>query len=82
LARTGTLKKKVEPFPTVDSNPDAPAVHLNDPFGDRQPEAGAALGLGRRAVDLLELFEKLIWRSTCHPACRLQWATSAHYAVL
>src|SRR5262245_62238608 len=38
-------------------HPDAPAVHLHDLLGDGEPEAGAALGLGQRAVDLVELIE-------------------------
>src|SRR5262245_45942212 len=32
-------------------------MHLDDLFGDGEPEAGAALGLGKGAVDLMELIE-------------------------
>src|SRR5215469_6097023 len=38
-------------------DPNAPAVHLDDLLGDGEPEAGAALGLGKGAVDLMELLE-------------------------
>ena len=38
-------------------HPDAAAVHLHDLLGDGKPEAGAALGLGVGAVDLVELLE-------------------------
>src|SRR5262249_19022554 len=33
------------------------AMHLDDLFGDGEAEARAALGLGKRAVDLVELLE-------------------------
>jgi hypothetical protein len=38
-------------------NPDASNVHLHDLLGDGEPKASAALGLGVRIVDLMELFE-------------------------
>jgi hypothetical protein len=38
-------------------HPDAAAVYLHDLLGDGEPEARAALGLGKRAVDLVELIE-------------------------
>jgi hypothetical protein len=38
-------------------NPDTAAVHLHDLSGDGKPKARAALGLGKRAVDLVELLE-------------------------
>src|SRR5262245_45842275 len=38
-------------------DPDAPTVHLHDLLGDGESEAGAALGLGKGAVDLMELLE-------------------------
>src|SRR5262249_54561042 len=38
-------------------HPDAAAVHLDDLLGDGEPEACAALGLGKRAVDLMEFIE-------------------------
>src|SRR5215831_4680143 len=38
-------------------DPDAPAVHLNDLLGDGEAEAGASLGLGKGAVDLVELLK-------------------------
>src|SRR5262245_9493902 len=47
----------VEPLPRVDSTQNGAAMHLDDLFGDGEPKARAALGLGKGAVDLLELFE-------------------------
>src|SRR5712692_4274550 len=38
-------------------DPDAPAVHLDDAFGDRQAEAGSALLPSDRTVCLLEFLE-------------------------
>src|SRR5262245_15968538 len=38
-------------------DPDAATVHLHDLLGDGESEAGAALGLGKGAVDLMELLE-------------------------
>src|SRR5215510_1482492 len=38
-------------------HPNAPAVHLDDLLGDGEAQTGAALGLGKRAVDLVELIE-------------------------
>src|SRR5215813_8847159 len=38
---------------------DAPAVLLDDPLGQREPEAGALVALRRARVDLLELDEQL-----------------------
>ena len=55
--RTGTVKRKVEPCAERGLHPDAPAVQLHDPPGDRQPEPGAALLPGAGAVGLLELLE-------------------------
>src|SRR5215831_12014673 len=37
--------------------PDPAAVHLDDLLGDGEAKARAALGLGKRAVDLVELLE-------------------------
>ena len=48
---------KVEPLPSVEFDPDAAAMHLDDLLGDGEPEPGAALGLGVGAVDLMELLE-------------------------
>ena len=38
-------------------DPDAATVHLHDLLGDGESEAGAALGLSKGAVDLMELLE-------------------------
>src|SRR5262249_4360728 len=51
-------------------NPDAPTMHFHDMLGDREPEAGTALRLGVRAVDLMELLKDaglvLFWNAwTC-----------------
>src|SRR5262249_30737693 len=40
-------------------DPDSAAVHLDDPLGDRQSQAGAALLAGDRIVGLLELLKQL-----------------------
>src|SRR5262249_53545945 len=37
--------------------PDPAPVHLDDLLGDGEPEARAALGLSKRAIDLVELLE-------------------------
>src|SRR5215469_17184733 len=39
-------------------DPDLAAVHLNDPLGDGQPQAGAALLLGDGIVGLLEFLKQ------------------------
>src|SRR5215468_2116130 len=41
-------------------HPDAAAVHFDDLLGDGEPEARAALGLGKGAVNLVELIENPI----------------------
>src|SRR5262245_20103371 len=38
-------------------HPDPASMHLHDLLGDGEPEARAALGLGKRAIDLVELIE-------------------------
>src|SRR5262245_47772822 len=38
-------------------DPDAAAVHLHNVLGDREPQPSATLGLGKGAVDLVELLE-------------------------
>src|SRR5215831_18789751 len=38
-------------------HPDPAPVHLDDLLGDGEAKTGAALGLGHRAVDLMELLE-------------------------
>ena len=47
-------------------------MHLHDLFGDGEPEARAALGLGKRAVDLVELLEYpiLLIRRHARPGVR------------
>src|SRR5262249_31141967 len=51
----GELHLKRRSFARRRHHPDPPAVHLDDLLGDGEPEARAALGLGKRAVDLMEL---------------------------
>src|SRR5262245_45164557 len=46
-------------FARLGLDPNAPAVHLDDALGDRQPETGPALLARDRAVGLLELLEDL-----------------------
>src|SRR5262245_9384766 len=53
----GELHLKRRSFARRRHHPDAPAVHLDDLLGDGEAEARAALGLGKRAVDLVELVE-------------------------
>ena len=53
------MKRKVEPLPSSEFDPDAAAVHLDDPLRDREAKPGAALLARVRAVDLLELLEDL-----------------------
>jgi len=51
-------------------DPNAAAVHLDDLLGNRESEAGAALGLGKRAVDLVELLKDarlLLLGNAWHP---------------
>ena len=48
------VKWKVLPRPGSLSTPDRPAHQLDEPRGDRQPQAGAAVPPRRRAVRLLE----------------------------
>jgi hypothetical protein len=45
-------------------------VHLDDLLGDGEPEAGAALGLGVGAIDLMELLEdaRLMLRGDTWPS--------------
>ena len=56
-----------------------PAVQLDDALGDGEPEPGAALLLGVRAVDLMELLEdsRLLGRRRCRARCRVT-ATREH----
>ena len=53
------MTKNVEPWPTLELDPDSSAVHLDDALGDRKPKPGAALLAGDRIVGLLELLEQL-----------------------
>src|SRR5690242_18374424 len=53
----GELHLERRSFARRRHHPDAPAVHLDDLFGDGEPEPRAALGLGKRAVDLVELIK-------------------------
>ena len=49
----GALFGRSSPYPKL-TRPKAAAVHLDDLLGDSEPQTGAALGLGVRAVDLME----------------------------
>jgi len=53
----GELHLKRRAFARRRHDPDAPAVHLHDLLGDGEPEACAALCLGKGTVDLVELLE-------------------------
>src|SRR5215467_9060507 len=57
LGACGEFHLKRRSFARRRDHPDAAAVHLNDLLGDGEAEARAALGLGKRAVDLMELIE-------------------------
>src|SRR5262249_43195160 len=57
LGARGQFHLKRRSFAWRRLHPDAPAVHLHDLLGDGEPEARAALGLGKRAVGLVELLE-------------------------
>ena len=56
-ARIGSSIWNVAPLPTVELDPDATAVHLDDLLGDGEAEPGSALGLGVGVVHLVELVE-------------------------
>src|SRR5262249_27357562 len=49
------LERRTLPYGRFD--PDATTMHLDDLLGDGEAQTGAALGLGKGAVDLMELFE-------------------------
>ena len=53
----GDFDLKPRAFAWCRLHPDAPAVHFHDLLGDGETEAGAALGLGKGTVDLVELIE-------------------------
>src|SRR5262245_50366682 len=53
----GELHLKRRSFARRRHHPDAPAMHLDDLLGDGQPEARAALGLGKGTINLVELIE-------------------------
>src|SRR5262245_49180504 len=53
----GELHLKRRSFARRRHHPDAAAVHLHDLLGDGEAEARAALGLGKGAVNLVELIE-------------------------
>src|SRR5215831_14072655 len=57
LGARGDLHLKRRSFARRRLHPDATAVHLDDLLGDGETKARAALGLGHRAVDLMELLE-------------------------
>ena len=69
----GELHLKCRSFARRRHHPDAAAVHLDDLLGDGEPEARAALGLGKGTVDLVELIddaillvERYAWAGICH----------------
>src|SRR5215470_4693527 len=57
LGARGELHLKRRSLTRRRLHPDAAAVHLDDLLGDGEPEAGAAFGLGKGTVDLVELIE-------------------------
>src|SRR5262249_10293392 len=60
LARFGTrgqLHLESRALTELRLDPDAAAVHLHDLLGDGKSQTGAALGLSKGAIDLMELFE-------------------------
>src|SRR5262249_48097916 len=57
LGACGELHLKRRAFARRRHHPDPTAVHLHDLLGDGEAEARAALGLRKRAVDLVELIE-------------------------
>src|SRR5262245_15875923 len=57
LGARGELHLKLRSFARRRLHPDPPTVHLHDLLGDGETEPRAALGLGKRAVDLVELIE-------------------------
>ena len=57
LGARGQLQLKRRSFARRRLHPDAAAVHLDDLLGDGEAEARAALGLGVRAVHLVELLK-------------------------
>src|SRR5262249_27312327 len=73
LGARGKLHLKRRTFARRRDHPDTAAMHLDDLLGDGEAEPRAALGLGKGAVDLMELLEDpilLIKRyagpSVCH----------------
>src|SRR5262249_29408987 len=56
----GELHLKRRAFAQRRLHPDAPTVHLDDLLGDSEAKARATLGLGNRAIDLVELIENPI----------------------
>src|SRR5215471_18517997 len=57
LGARGEFHLKRRSFARRRLHPDTAAVHLHDLLGDGEAQASATLGLGQRAVDLMELFE-------------------------
>src|SRR5215467_15293048 len=53
----GEFHLKRRSFARCRHHPDPAAVHLHDLLGDGKAEPRAALGLGQRTVDLMELLE-------------------------
>ena len=58
--RTESSNVKIAAVARAGVHPQPATVHLDDPPRDREPEPGAALGLGDRIVGLLELLEQLL----------------------
>ena len=71
MARTGMLEGERRARSDGGLDPDATAVHLHNPLGDRQTQSSSAFGLRRRAVALLELFEYLLPIFLAYPRARV-----------
>jgi hypothetical protein len=50
-------KTKIRTLPRTGFHPDAPSMHFDNLFRNREPETGSALFLGTGAVGLMEFFE-------------------------
>ena len=77
--RSGAVKWKVLPWPGVALDPDPAAHQLDQPRGDGQAQAGAAVPPRRRAVGLREGLEdrRLLLGAGCRCRCRVTAKCSA-----
>src|SRR5215467_5649452 len=74
LGARGELRLKRRSFARRRHHPDPAPVHLDDPLGDGEAEARAALDLGKGTVDLVEPLEDrslLVKRYAGRRACML-----------